>query len=1035
MAEGNVVGSAEFELRATRCKIQGDMEAARREVAEAAKRTEAELEGIVGTGTAKGSKKAAEALKEPKQAGIEAGAAIRDSMKKAGDEIAESIGRGARKAKADLESVAQKAREVQKVKLPTPTVPTEATHRLVTNPINGTQSWVPRMDPTVGLPPQSAPTTAVPVTPGLKEAAGDAGKLKDALDGVKPSAESTAEGLGKIDKSALLTGAAIGALIGGAIMVTKTMWDMGRAAMQAAGEIADTATRIGVSTDALQEWRYVAVKSGEDAKAADQALSSFAEKLALAGSQLNKQAVKDFGALGFSPEQLKSFKSTEEALDAVIDRISALKSESDRAAIADRLGLGPLVVAVRSGADEIASLRDEARQLGAVIDADVVKRGAEAQQQFETLSRVIDVQLKTAFIDLAPAIIKAIELVAKLAQDLNDALDQWRRLDERTGRGLQSERAKLVAERDAIAGQFGTRPLNGQVVVARRIEGGTYTVPSSTAVMAAGARPFGGGSVPKLPSASNEGWGLFERRGRTSYTDAGEQFDAAQRRIAAIDAELARRTVTNQAPQRQDRPGGTSLQLPPGRSSNTGQREAEREARRAERVEQEIFRARQRALGIFDREALTVQERFDIEQAQVKLEREAEQKQLESRLARKDITAKEYEQLKLLNDQTATLEDRVAADILARDLADERLAQERMLSDLTADLLSLQSGAARTAKERRGIELRLLAMAQQRARDERENDPKFRQLSPQRQQAIRDEQERVFGLQRDAVNRANLSPLDAWRDQSLKSIAEVREAYESVAARGLDALNAGIVDAIMNTRDLGEVFSNVAKQMMADIVSIGIRRNLTEPLAEMLFGGGGGGGAKAAARAAKGIGGGGGNWMSKLFSFGKGLFGFADGRVGGDGKIHGPGTPRSDSILALLDGEPIRVSRDESIMNAEATRKYAPALRAMNDGVFERYLGNLRGFKDGIVGLSMPSLAMPSIGGLGVPPGPRSSEPIVFDMRGAFVPETFMREVEQKVAAGEARAYGRAMNDAPKLTMSQTARQQRQAVGRQRRGS
>jgi len=54
MAEGNVVGSAEFELRATRSKIQGDMEAARREVAEAAKRTEAELEGIVGTGTSTG---------------------------------------------------------------------------------------------------------------------------------------------------------------------------------------------------------------------------------------------------------------------------------------------------------------------------------------------------------------------------------------------------------------------------------------------------------------------------------------------------------------------------------------------------------------------------------------------------------------------------------------------------------------------------------------------------------------------------------------------------------------------------------------------------------------------------------------------------------------------------------------------------------------------------------------------------------------------------------------------------------------------
>lgn len=937
MADGAVVGSAEFELRATRSKIQGDMEAARREVAEAAKRTESELESIVGTGTAKGAKKAAEALKEPKQAGIDAGAAVRDSMKKAGDEIAESIGRGARKAKADLESVAQKAREVQKVKLPAPTVPTEATHRLVTNPINGTQSWVPKMDPAGGLSSQSAPTTAVPITPGLKEAAGDAGKLKDALDGVKPSAESTAEGLGKIDRSALLTGAAIGALIGGAIMVTKTMWDMGRAAMQAAGEIADTANRIGVSTDALQEWRYVAAKSGEDAKAADQALSSFAEKLALAGSQLNKQAVKDFGALGFSPEQLKSFKSTEEALDAVIDRISDLKSESDRAAIADRLGLGPLVVAVRNGADEIASLRDEARLLGAVMDADVVKRGAEAQQQFETLSRVIDVQLKTAFIDLAPAIIKAIELVAKLAQDLNAALDQWRRLDERTGRGLQSERAKLVAERDAIAGQFGTRPLSGQVVVARRIEGENYSTVSGRAAVAAGARPFGG-SVPRLPSASNDNWGLFERRGKASYTDAGEQFDAAQRRIAAIDAELASRTVTNQAPQRQDRPGGTSLQLPPGRSSNTGQREAEREARRAERVEQEIFRARQRALGIFDREALTVQERFDIEQAQVKLEREAEQKQLESRLARKDISAKEYEQLKLINDQTATLEDRVAADVLARDLADERLAQERMLSDLTADLLSLQSGAARTAKERRDIELRLLAMAQERAREDLERDlARTPGLSDADKQARRDALGNYQTAQTAAVNRQNMGPMEAWRDANLRTAAEVQEAYERVATRGLDALNDGLVDAIMNTRSLGDVFGAVAKQILADLLSISVRQSIVEPLAAALFGGGGAGGNAPASGGSDG-----GGWLKKALGWGRSLFGFSEGGYTGDGGKHEP---------AGL------VHKGEYVFSQEAVQRIGAArLDAMHK--------NLKGYSlGGLVGMSLPSLSIPGVSG------------------------------------------------------------------------
>lgn len=379
MADGVVVGSAEFELRATRTKIKGDMEAARREVEEASKRTEASLAEIVGTGTAKGAKKGADALKDTGAAGVQAGDAIRESMRKASEEVASSVSAGAQKAKRELDALQRKAKEVQQVKLSAPTMPTEATHRLDTNPINGAQSWVPK-----GL---GGPVAGVNITPPeLKQTTAATKDLTDALDGVKPSADGAAEGLGGVSRGGLMAGVGIAALVGSAILVAKTMWDMGRAAMQSAGEIADSSKKIGVSTDALQEWRFVAVKSGEDAKAADSAIGDFAEKLALAGSKMSKSAMKDFAALGFTPEQLKSFKSTEEALDAVVDRIGALKSESDRAAIAERLGLGPLGVAIRAGADEVANLRDEAHLLGAVMGADVVARGAEAQSQFETLN-------------------------------------------------------------------------------------------------------------------------------------------------------------------------------------------------------------------------------------------------------------------------------------------------------------------------------------------------------------------------------------------------------------------------------------------------------------------------------------------------------------------------------------------------------------------------------------------------------------------------------------------------------------------------
>jgi hypothetical protein len=321
--------------------------------------------------------------------------------------------------------------------------------------------------------------------------------------------------------------------------------------------------------------------------------------------------------------------------------------------------------------------------------------------------------------------------------------------------------------------------------------------------------------------------------------------------------------ASNAPPPRRTRGAGGQTSLTPvqpkGRTDNSAQRAAEREARRAERVEQEIFRARQRVLGIADEEVMTVQERFDLAKKQVEMEREAETKELASRKARGDITQAEFDQFKLIQTQTATLEDRVSSDILARDLADERLAKERALTDLTADLLSLQSSAARSATERRDIERRLLAMAQQRAREDLERDlSRTPGLSDSDKQARRDALGQVQNAQAAAVDRQNMSPLERWRDESLKTTDEVREAYENVAARGLDALNDGIVDAIMNSRNLGEVFHNVAQQILADLLSISVRRSITEPLANMLFpqGGGTGGGSNVGSKVV--------GWLSKL---------------------------------------------------------------------------------------------------------------------------------------------------------------------------
>lgn len=65
---------------------------------------------------------------------------------------------------------------------------------------------------------------------------------------------------------------------------------------------------------------------------------------------------------------------------------------------------------------------------------------------------------------------------------------------------------------------------------------------------------------------------------------------------------------------------------------------------------------------------------------------------------------------------------------------------------------------------------------------------------------------------------------------------------------------------------------------------------------------------------------------------GTGNGGFRIGNFAGGGLIRGPGGPRSDSILALVDGRsPIGVSNGEFIVNAEATRRHLNLLTAINE--------------------------------------------------------------------------------------------------------
>lgn len=623
--------------------------------------------------------------------------------------------------------------------------------------------------------------------------------LKGFADRAETTANSSAGGISRATRAITAGVVALSAAFAAGLAIAL---QFGQASLKMADALDNSARRIGVSTTVLQEFQYVARKTGEDATAVGSALETFANKFASAQAGLSKNDLKLFRSIGLEQDDLRRFTSVNQALEETVDRIGALKSAADRAAIAEQLGLGPLATALREGSDEVARLRDEAQALGFVMDEELIRKGAAAQGQLDDLAQVIGVQLAGAFIDLSDEVLSFTSYIADATRGLSNFIDMaktWRgRVDAMYGEGLVNgvQEGGLMGPLKAFGSAFGSV-----------ISGRTFR---------AAADIRSGNSLP----------------------------DFSPINPAALDA-LASSPPAARTP----RTGLSDvLTVPSGRTrtDNSAQRAAEREARRAERVEQEIYRARQRLLQVAEGDILTAQQRFDLAQQQLKMDRDARDAEIESKAARGEIKAAERRSLEAANAEADALEDRVAADNAFREIQDERLANERLIANLTADLLSLQSTAARTAKERQRIELELLEINQRQRRDalrlELERNPS---LTPGQRQEALDQLGRVDGAERNAVLRNTMSPLEAWRDQSLRTADEIAEAYESVAARGLDALNDGIVDAIMNTRSLGDAFSQVAQQIVADLISISVRKGITDPLSDLLFGGGassGGGG-------------------------------------------------------------------------------------------------------------------------------------------------------------------------------------------------
>ncbi len=269
------------------------------------------------------------------------------------------------------------------------------------------------------------------------------------------------------------------------------------------------------------------------------------------------------------------------------------------------------------------------------------------------------------------------------------------------------------------------------------------------------------------------------------------------------------------------------------------------------RNEQELRQLQLEELRAKEQAATSATARADLARQALALEATMRRKDIDETQRKGQLTAEEANARRKIVDNLYGAADEITVQgrETAYQLAISREEQQRIARQQTdamrdeLDALGAEAGITDVRKSRVAIERRMLEIQQEIeralleeaiARGDVGDAAKARAALARKQQAVR------TGFEQD-----NQGPLGEYLDGLRKAGMNLDDQFEGIAVNGLRSLNDGLADAIANSRNLGDVFANVARSIIADLIRIAIQQTIVNALmnaAGGLFGGGGGGG-------------------------------------------------------------------------------------------------------------------------------------------------------------------------------------------------
>lgn len=188
-----------------------------------------------------------------------------------------------------------------------------------------------------------------------------------------------------------------------------------------ASSLAEVAQQLGVTTDTLQEYRFVATQVGIEQADMDASLAKLTRTIGDADMGAKSQAAA-FRMLGIATRDANgNLKTTDQILPELVRAFSEIKDPATRAALqVDIFGKSgqKLDTLLSGGVDQVDNLRNAAHRLGAVISPDLIARADEAADKMAALQQVLQAQIAGVVAENANAILAMADAIATAANSV-----------------------------------------------------------------------------------------------------------------------------------------------------------------------------------------------------------------------------------------------------------------------------------------------------------------------------------------------------------------------------------------------------------------------------------------------------------------------------------------------------------------------------------------------------------------------------------------------------------------------------------------